>query len=67
MRPGARPLSTMGEEVGNIIAGDENPGGYYILGAHYDTVAGTPGADDNASGVAVLLEVARLARNLTPA
>ena len=56
----------MNEEVGNIIAGDENPGGYYILGAHFDTVAGTPGADDNASGVAVLLEVARLARNLTP-
>ena len=54
------------EEVGNVIAGDENPGGYYILGAHFDTVAGTPGADDNASGVAVLLEVARLARNLTP-
>ncbi|MGB8993025.1 MAG: M28 family peptidase [Desulfobaccales bacterium] len=55
----------MREEVSNIIAGDENPDGYYILGAHYDTVAGTPGADDNASGVAVLLEVARLARNLT--
>jgi len=54
----------LGEEVGNIIAGDENPDGYYILGAHYDTVAGTPGADDNASGMAVLLEVARLARNL---
>lgn len=30
-----------------------------ILGAHYDTVPGTPGADDNASGVAVLLELAR--------
>ena len=55
----------MREEVSNIIAGDENTEGYYILGAHYDTVAGTPGADDNASGVAVLLEVARLARNLT--
>jgi Zn-dependent M28 family amino/carboxypeptidase len=54
------------EEVGNVIAGDENPGGYYLLGAHFDTVAGTPGADDNASGVAVLLEVARLARHLTP-
>ena len=54
------------EEVANVIAGDEHPGGYYILGAHFDTVAGTPGADDNASGVAVLLEVARLARNLTP-
>lgn len=53
------------QEVSNIIAGDQQAGGYYILGAHFDTVAGTPGADDNASGVAVLLEVARLARNLT--
>ncbi len=31
-----------------------------ILGAHYDTVLGTPGADDNASGVAGLIELARL-------
>jgi len=30
-----------------------------ILGAHYDTIPETPGADDNASAVAVLLEVAR--------
>jgi hypothetical protein len=55
----------MREEVSNIVAGDESANGYYILGAHYDTVSGTPGADDNASGVAVLLEVARLARGLT--
>ncbi len=33
--------------------------GTFILGAHYDAVAGTPGADDNASAVAALLEVAR--------
>jgi len=31
----------------------------YILGAHYDSVVGTVGADDNASAVAVMLEVAR--------
>ncbi|MEH2069826.1 MAG: M20/M25/M40 family metallo-hydrolase [Nostoc sp.] len=31
-----------------------------LVGAHYDTVAFSPGADDNASGVAVMLEVARL-------
>ena len=31
---------------------------YYVVGAHYDTVASTPGADDNASAVAVLLELA---------
>lgn len=30
-----------------------------VLGAHYDSADGTPGADDNASGVAVLLELAR--------
>jgi hypothetical protein len=54
------------QEVSNVIAGNQDPGGYYILGAHFDTVAGTPGADDNASGVAVLLEAARLARKLKP-
>jgi Zn-dependent M28 family amino/carboxypeptidase len=31
-----------------------------IMGAHYDAVPGTVGADDNASGVAALLELARL-------
>jgi Zn-dependent M28 family amino/carboxypeptidase len=30
-----------------------------IVGAHYDSLADTPGADDNASGVAALLELAR--------
>jgi aminopeptidase YwaD len=33
-----------------------------ILGAHYDSVSRSPGADDNASGVAALLEIARLLR-----
>ena len=38
-----------------------------ILGAHYDTCGEQPGADDNASGVAVLVEVARLlGRSPTP-
>lgn len=35
-----------------------------VIGAHYDTVPGTPGADDNASAVAGLLELARLHRNI---
>jgi hypothetical protein len=34
---------------------------HVIVGAHLDTVAVAPGAEDNASGVAVLLELARLA------
>ena len=54
------------QEVSNVMAGAQDPQGYYILGAHFDTVAGSPGADDNASGVAVLLEAARLARELSP-
>jgi len=36
-----------------------------IISAHYDTVHGTPGADDNAAGVATMLEVARIL-NATP-
>ena len=31
-----------------------------LVSAHYDTVPGSPGADDNASGVASLLEAARV-------
>lgn len=31
-----------------------------VIGAHYDTLSGTIGANDNASGVAVLLELARM-------
>ena len=33
-----------------------------LAGAHYDTVRGSPGADDNASGVAALIEIARALR-----
>ena len=37
-----------------------HPSKRYLLGAHYDSVVGTVGADDNASAVAVQLETARL-------
>ncbi|MCL5746258.1 MAG: M28 family metallopeptidase [Acidobacteria bacterium] len=46
----------------NVVAklkGKRYPDQMYILGAHYDSAA-TPGADDNASGVAGLLEAARV-------
>jgi hypothetical protein len=36
-----------------------------VVGAHYDSATGTPAANDNGSGVAALLELARMAR--TPA
>lgn len=37
--------------------------GIWVIGAHYDSAPGTAGADDNASGVAVLLEAARLLKD----
>ncbi len=36
-----------------------------VVGAHYDSVPGSPGADDNASAVAGLLELARMLRNVS--
>lgn len=41
-------------------------GDAWVVGAHYDSAPGTPGADDDASGVAVLLEAARLLRERAP-
>ena len=40
--------------------GSDHAGETLVLGAHYDTVRGSPGADDNASGVAALIEIARM-------
>lgn len=37
-----------------------------VIGAHYDTVAGSPGANDNSSGVAATLALAELLREATP-
>lgn len=51
-----------GRTYRNILAekrGTTSPDKVFILGAHYDTVPGSPGADDNSSAIAVLLEVAR--------
>ncbi len=51
-----------GQRVANLVATPpdiDRTSAYYIIGAHYDTVPLTPGADDNASAVAVMLELAR--------
>lgn len=53
----------------NIIVhlpGKTHPEDVVVIGAHYDTVAGTPGADDNASAVAILLEMCRLLKDYLP-
>lgn len=53
--------------VANIVA-DVSFGSYpnirFLVGAHYDSVSGTVGADDNASAIAVQLETARQLRKL---
>jgi hypothetical protein len=53
-----RPPEIGVDDAGNVVAGDPRRAGI-LIGAHYDTVPGTPGADDNAGAVAVLLAVAR--------
>lgn len=47
--------------IGEVQGTEKIDNGILVIGAHYDTVIGTPGADDNASGIAGLLELARLA------
>lgn len=51
--------------VRGLRRGDEPERPRVLLGAHFDTVPGSPGADDNASGVAALLEAARLLAGVT--
>jgi Zn-dependent M28 family amino/carboxypeptidase len=46
------------DEAGNVIAGDSRAP-RVIIGAHFDAVPGTPGADDNASALAALIAAAR--------
>jgi Zn-dependent M28 family amino/carboxypeptidase len=61
-----RNRNLLGEnKFDNIIAektGTEKPGEIIIIGAHYDSCS-NPGADDNASGVAGVLETAKMLKN----
>ena len=59
-----------GQSVTNIeveVAGTNLPAEIVVVGAHYDSVYGSPGANDNATGVAALLELARFFKDQTPA
>jgi acetylornithine deacetylase/succinyl-diaminopimelate desuccinylase-like protein len=49
------------------IRGTDRRGEVAIIGAHYDSVPGSPGADDNASGVAAMLALARAFAGTRPA
>lgn len=53
----------LGGRTANVLAtlpGTEHPEVVYVVSSHYDSVARSPGADDNSSGTAALLETARL-------
>ena len=64
------PFEAFGDTYRNVIgtrpASHPSPAGDapLIVAAHYDTVPGSPGADDNASALAVLLEAARRLRSV---
>ncbi len=55
--------SAAGGKTCNVYAtlrGTENPELVYIIGSHFDSVPAGPGADDDSSGTAALLEAARM-------
>jgi Zn-dependent M28 family amino/carboxypeptidase len=59
----AQHFTSLGHEVENLeveLAGSRLPDEIIVVGAHYDSVTGSPGANDNGTGVAALLEIARL-------
>ena len=60
VRAAPRPL---GGQTANVVAtlkGTVNPELVYVVSSHYDSVAIGPGADDDTSGTAALLETARI-------
>ena len=55
-----------GHAVANVIVeqpGSVRPEEIIVVGAHYDSAPGTPGANDNGTGVALLLEMARVLKD----
>ncbi len=62
-------FSVDGVKVRNLetsLEGSSNPEKIIVLGAHYDSAAETPAANDNGTGVAALLELARLMKDHAP-
>lgn len=57
--PALQRFESGGKAVSNVEIGSRQTS-FVLVGAHYDTVPGSPGADDNASGVAALIELAGL-------
>jgi Zn-dependent M28 family amino/carboxypeptidase len=58
----AHEFTAGGQTLRNLIAVRPGLEPAIVVGAHFDSVPGSPGADDNASGTAVLLELAGRAK-----
>ncbi len=58
-----QPRNAYGGRTANVVAtlkGTVNPELIYVISSHYDSVEAGPGADDDSSGTAALLEAARI-------
>jgi Zn-dependent M28 family amino/carboxypeptidase len=69
-KPRLQNFTAAGKTCCNIeveIRGSTHPDQIVIVGAHYDTVPSSPGANDNASGVAAALALARRFAEQRPA
>jgi len=68
-RVAEQPIVVDGRKVSNLeieIVGRKAPSEIVIVSAQHDTLPGSPGANNNASGEAVLLQLAELLRDATP-
>lgn len=65
-RPQRQTADYHGHPLVNLVAERPGDGRWIVLCAHLDTLPHTPGANDNASGVAVLLALADRLANLRP-
>ncbi|MBW4437259.1 MAG: M20/M25/M40 family metallo-hydrolase [Pleurocapsa minor GSE-CHR-MK-17-07R] len=67
-------VSSVGRNIIGVLAGRETGAGVILIGAHYDSIsvdrqnsaASAPGANDNATGTAALIEIARIMSQYTP-
>lgn len=65
-----QPYEVAGQVSENLeveVAGTQRPEDILVIGAHYDSVKGSPGANDNATGVAAMLTLARVLAKTKPA
>jgi len=64
LAPRPQNVPANGRRYVNVVAGvGPREGRRLVVGAHYDVYGENPGADDNASAIAALLEIARFAKS----